>query len=53
MLLVNPTIGKYVMLGSVSDNKVHLDILRIFYYQNVQDLMKENGKVLSGISLLS
>ncbi|XP_065212566.1 protein fuzzy homolog isoform X2 [Planococcus citri] len=44
VMLVNPMVGKYLLLGSISENKIHLDILRIFYYQNVQELLKDNEK---------
>lgn len=44
VMLINPSAGKYLVLGSVTENKVHMDILRIFYHQNVEDLLQDNGR---------
>ncbi len=41
---MNFRVGKYVTLGSIINNRIHTDILRIFFYQNILDLIKENGK---------
>lgn len=52
-MLINPNIGKYLLLGSVAENKTYLDTIRIFYYQNVENLLEENGRLMRSINILT
>ncbi|XKL60842.1 hypothetical protein PGB90_007899 [Kerria lacca] len=42
LMVIDYRIGKYVLLGSIVNNKVYFEILKIFYYQNI----KENNLIL-------
>lgn len=46
LMVIDYRIGKYVLLGSIVNNKVYFEILKIFYYQNIKELLEENSKFL-------
>lgn len=51
-IFMNYRIGKYILHGSIEDNRTYFDFLRIFYYQNIMELLTENGLYFKKLELL-